>query len=181
MGGGGGGRTTTTTAGIDPEFKPQLKRGLDIAQTRLEDQMSGKQKIMADLTGQQKDSLGYGQSLATDAILGRGIYDDRNLQRKALQDVAGTGAGMASSGNTYGSARSQAAINKAVSDAADKFNVRRRKVATQGVKQLGDVGSVLQEDAQRKLDERGLALDQFFGRLTANAPKTTTNTGGGGK
>jgi len=181
MGGGGGGKTTTTTAGIDPEFKPQLKRGLDISKDRLEDQMSGKQKIIADMTPEQQESLGYKTSLARDAILGRGIYDDRALKQKALQNVYGSASGQASAGNTFGSARAMAAQNKAVADAADKWDINRRQVATQGTKSLGDVGSTLQEDAQRKLDQRGLALDQFFGRLTSNAPKTTTQTGGGGK
>ena len=58
MGGGGGGQTSTTTSGIDKEFKPQLRRGLDISLARLEDQMAGKQPIVSDLTGEQKASLG---------------------------------------------------------------------------------------------------------------------------
>jgi hypothetical protein len=177
MGGGGGGAKTTQT-GIDPEFKPQLKRGLDISQARLEDQYKDPSKIVEKLKPEQTESLGYKTALARDAIHGRGIYDDRRLKEKALQNVYGSAAGQASSGKSYGSARSMGAMNKAVADAGDKWDINRRQVATQGIKDIGDVGSTYQQQGQKERDAMGLALNQFFGRLQ-QAPQQTKTTGGG--
>jgi len=178
MGGGGGGNTSTATAGIDKEFKPQLVEGLDKSLQRLRRQDSGEQEIVAGPTRQQLESAAYKESLAKDKLYGRGLYDDKALKQKALQNVYGSASGQASAGNTFGSARALAAQNKAITDAADKWDINRRQVATQATKDLGDVGTFFQQANQRGLDSQGMALDQFFGRLQ-NAPKTTTTTGGG--
>ena len=57
----GGGGTTTSTSGIAEEFKPELKRALGIATSRLEGQFDeagnlidpSAAGIVADLAGQQ--------------------------------------------------------------------------------------------------------------------------------
>lgn len=182
MGGGGGGQSQTTKSGIDPEFKPQLRRGLDISLARLEDQMSGKQPIVSDLTGEQKASLGAQTKLAEDAISGRGIYDLRKAQESDLKNLMGTSLGAASGAGALGSARTQKAMMGALGDLSNKQQKERIAMAESGVKSLGDVGSTRQEQKQRQLDAQSTALNQFFNRLTGAAPKTTeTTSSGGGK
>jgi len=181
MGGGGGGQTQTTKSGIDEEFKPQLREGLDISLQRLRDQMSGKQPIVAGLTGEQEASLGAQTKMAEDAITGRGIYDLRKSQEADLKDLMGTSLGAASGANTLGSARSQKAMFGALGDLSNKQQKDRIALAESGVQSLGDVGSTRQEQKQRNLDAQSTALNQFFGRLQG-APKTTeTTSSGGGK
>ena len=177
--GGGGGNTSTSTSGINPKDFPELMEMLDLSAQRTRGQLSGDRKIVADPTKEQLRSADYKTRLAEDKIHGRGMYDDRALKQKALENVYGAASGQASAGNAYGSARSLAAQNKAVADTADKWDINRRQVATEGVRDLGDVGTFFQEAHQKGLDSQGMALDQFFNRLNAGAPKTTTTTGGG--
>jgi len=181
MGGGGGGTTQTSTSGIDKEFKPQLKEGLDISLNRLRSQVRGEQPIVAGLTGEQQASLGAQTKLAEDAISGRGMYDLRKGQEADLKNLMGTSLGAASGAGSLGSARSQKAMMSALGDLSNKQQLQRIDLAEKGVKSLGDVGSTRQEQGQRELDAMSTALNQFFGRLQG-APKTTeTTSSGGGK
>ena len=179
MGRSGGGSTQTTTSGIDEEFKPQLREGLDISLQRLRDQVSGKQPIVSDLTSEQKASLGAQTKLAEDAIMGRGLYDMRKAQESDLKNLMGTSLGAASGAGALGSARSQKAMMGALGDLSNKQQKERIGMAEAGVKSLGDVGSTRQEQQQRQLDAQSTALNQFFGRLQG-APKTQTQTSSGG-
>jgi len=176
---GGGGRSSTVTSGINPKDFPELMEMLDLSAQRTREQLAGDRKIIADPTKEQLESLNQKTRLAEDKIYGRGMYDDSALQRQTLENMAGTQAGKAASGGTYGSARTQAANTAQLADAANLFNVNKRKVASEGVRDLGDVGTFFQEANQKGLDSQGMALDQFFNRINAGAPKTTTTTGGG--
>ena len=177
--GGGGGNTSTATTGINPKDFPELMEMLDLSAQRTREQLSGDRKIVADPTKEQLESLKQKTRLAEDKIYGRGMYDDRAMAQRALENLQGSRAGQAASGGYHGSARSQASDKGAALNMADLFNVKRRKVSSEGVRDLGDVGTFFQEANQKGLDSQGMALDQFFNRINAGAPKTTTTTGGG--
>ena len=178
MGFGGGGGGTTQTTGIDKEFKPQLKEGLDISLQRLRDQVKGDQDIVAGLTPEQEASLGAKTRLAEDAISGRGIYDIRKSQERDLKNLLGGAQGASSRSGNLGSSRSMRSIAGGLGDLSSKQAKDRIAISEGGVRSLGDVGSTRQEQSQRELDGMSTALNQFFGRLQG-APKTTTTSGGG--
>ena len=48
MSSGGGGPTATSTSGIAPEFKPQLKRAVDLATKNLEQEYADPSRVVAD-------------------------------------------------------------------------------------------------------------------------------------
>lgn len=179
MGSGGGGSTTTVKSGIDEEFKPQLREGLDISLDRLRKQQRGDLPITAGLTGEQEASLGAQTRLAEDAISGRGLYDMRKAQESDLKNLMGTSLGAASNAGSLGSARTQKAMFGALGDLSNKQQKERIASAEGGVKSLGDVGSTRQQQKQTELDAGSTILNQFFGRLQG-APQTKEQTSSGG-
>ena len=180
MGSGGGGNTVTKTTGIDEEFKPYLERVLSNVTDRYEAEVAGgPDAIVAAMDPRQKEALDMQTNLARQAISGTGIYDDTAAMQISLQNVAGTGAGQAAAGGSLGSARSQAAMQSALMNEADKFNVRRRKVAMGGVDALGQAGTTMQQYNQMRLDAPHTSAQRYFGYL-GSAPQQTTQTGGGG-
>lgn len=183
----GGGGTTTSTSGIDPEFKPELKRALGIATSRLEGQFDEAGNlidptaagIVAGLSGQQVEGLGAQQSLARQALSGTGVYDDRASVNRMLQNLSGQQT--AQSLGNLGSARMTKAQQSALADMGYKFQEARQQKAEGGAQSLQDVGGTLQEQQQRTLDAPYTELQRYSNILTGVTPKTTTSTGGGGK
>jgi len=176
---GGGGRSSTVTQGINPKDFPELMEMLDLSAQRTREQLSGDREIVAGPTEDQLKSADYKRKHAEDKIYGRGMYDNTAMAQRTLENLQGTQAGKAAAGGYHGSARSQASDKGAALGVADKFNVAQRDLASQGINELGDVGTFFQQANQKGLDSQGMALDQFFNRLNAGAPKTTTTTGGG--
>ena len=183
----GGGSTQTSTSGIDPEFKPELKRALGIATSRLEGQFDeagnlidpSAQGIVADLATQQREGLGAQQALARQALTGTGMYDDRAATQRMLQNLSG--AQTAQMMGSLGSARADRAQQAALADMAYEMQQGRQAKAEGGAQSLQDVGGTLQEQQQRILDAPYTELQRYSNILTGMAPKQTTATGSGGK
>ena len=175
----GGGSTTTSTSGIAPEFKPQVKEGLDIATGLLRSQQASPQSIVAGLSPQQQQALAAQQQSAYDKMTGSGLYSTRAAEETALKNLAGQNLMGASVGGSLGSARSQAAMQGALAGRAGEYQAERQRVADLGVKNLGEVGTTLQKQKQRELQAKDESLDRFFNRLTGVASKETTSSGGG--
>lgn len=181
--GGGGG--TTSTSGIDPEFKPELKRALGIATSRLEGQFDeagnlidpSAEGIVAGLAGQQVEGLTGQQALARQALSGTGVYDDRAAAQRMLQNLSG--AQTAQSLGSLGSARMDRAQQAALADKALQIQEARQAKAEGGAQSLQDVGATLQEQQQKILDAPYTELQRYSNILTGMAPKQTTSTGGG--
>lgn len=183
----GGGSTQTSTSGIDPEFKPELKRALGIATSRLEGQFDeagnlidpSAKGIVADLATQQREGLGAQQALARQALTGTGMYDDRAATQRMLQNLSG--AQTAQMMGSLGSARADRAQQAALADMAYQMQQGRQAKAEAGAQSLQDVGGTLQEQQQRILDAPYTELQRYSNILTGVTPKQTTTTGGGGK
>jgi len=178
---GGGGGGTTTTSGIDAEFKPDLKKGLGIATDLLEQQQSDPSSIVAGLTPEQQEALNRQTGFARDKMDGTGIYDMAAAEKASLQGLAGENLAAAQAGGFLGSARANAATQAALAGRAGEYQKMRQGFADQGVTQLGEAGTTQQQQTQRELEARDQSLDRYFNRLTGVAPKTTTQSGGGGK
>lgn len=175
----GGGSTTTSSSGIAPEFKPQVKEGLDIATGLLRSQQASPQSIVAGLSPQQQQALAAQQQSAYDKMTGSGLYSTRAAEEAALKNLAGQNLMGASVSGSLGSARSQGAMQGALAGRAGDYQAERQRVADLGVKNLGEVGTTLQKQKQRELQARDESLDRFFNRLTGVASKETTSSGGG--
>ena len=183
----GGGGTTTSTSGIDPEFKPELKKALGIATTRLGGQFDeagnlidpSAAGIVAGLAGQQVEGMTAQQQLARQALSGTGMYDDRAAAQRMLQNLQG--AQTAQSLGSLGSARMDRATQAALADKALQIQEGRQQKAEGGAQSLQDVGSQLQTQQQKILDAPYTELQRYSNILTGVTPKTTTSTGGGGK
>ena len=119
------------------------------------------------------------QNLARQAITGQGLYDTTGAQRRDLQNLMGTSLGQASAGGSLGSARSQAAMNQALSDRSLQHLQRRQQETAAGIESLGQAGSTMQQYAQQRLDAPHTSAERYFGYL-GSAPQTTEKTGGGG-
>jgi hypothetical protein len=181
--GGGGGRTQTTSSGIDPEFKPYLKRVLsDVTDKYESDVAAGPDAIVAKMTQQQKDALQAQEAAARDMQAGRGLYDTRAAERRALQDLQGTSMSGAYGAGGLGSARSQMAMQGALAARAGDYQQQRQKTSQMGTKMLGEAGAAQQTYNQARMDAPHTAASRYFGYLQ-NAPQqsTTTESGGGGK
>jgi len=176
---GGGSSGQTQTSGIDPEFKPDIQKGLGIARQRLEEQQADPSTIVAELDPRQQEALGAQTSMAKDKITGRGLYNTRAAEERALRDLAGQNLLGASTGNTLGSARSQSAMQGALAGRAGDYQLQRQQMADVGVEQLGQAGTTFQKQKQKELEAKDTSLDRFFNRLTGVAGKTTTTSGGG--
>lgn len=183
-GGGGGGSTTTQSSGIDPEFKPYLKRVLSDVTDRYEtERTGGPDAIVARLDPRQTAALNAQTALAQQAISGRGIYDTEDQAMRMLQNLEGKSrAGSYGTGKGgYGSARSERAIQSALADQAMNLAKDRQSVATEGVRQLGSAGTTLQQYEQQRLDAPHTSAQRYFGYLGSAPQQSTQTTSGGGK
>ena len=179
---GGGAKTTTTTGGIDPEFKPYLKRVISDVTDRYDKEISGgADAIVAKMTPEQEQALAAQKQQAEDAMAGTGMYDTTAGRRRDIENLMGSSAGQAASASGLGSARGEKAMLGAVADRSLAFDQERQRVAEMGVKNLGEVGSAKQAYNQQRLDAPHTSASRYFGYL-GNAPQQQTSTqSGGGK
>ena len=70
------------------------------------------------------------------------------------------------------------AMQGALADKADQWNINRRDVVTAGLDQLEKAGGADREYQQQLLDAPGIEADKFFGYVHGTGQKQTT-TGGG--
>lgn len=177
--GGGGGQTTTS--GIDPEFKPYLKRVLGDVTTRYETEVGkGPDAIVAKLDPRQRQAIDAQSKLAQQAMAGTGMYDTAAAQERQLRNVMGSSLGQAAYGGQLGSARAQKAMQGALADRALAYQQRRQQEAAAGAQALGEAGSALQQYEQQRLDAPHTSAQRYFGYL-GSAPQQTKTSGGGGK
>ena len=121
---GGGSTTATQTSGIDKEFKPHLKEALGIATGKLREEQAEGGAPVADQT--------LGRQIASDAVAGRGAFDDRAAVDRQLRNLQG----QQQVGGGLGSARADCARQAALADAALGFQDRRQQQLTTGAEQL---------------------------------------------
>jgi len=176
----GGGGTTTATSGIAEEFLPMVKDVLGNVTDKYKADVGNPENLIAGLTDEQKLGLTSQGNMASDMMTGKGAWDlSSNLQRD-LGNTLGTGMGAASMGGALGSARSQAATNKALGDVSAGYMQQRQKDILGGGKLMGDVGQAYQQQKQKLLDAPHLGASRYFGYLTgAPQQKVQTTTGGG--
>ncbi|MDC3283278.1 hypothetical protein OAV41_01760 [Planctomycetota bacterium] len=181
-GGGGGGSTTTQSSGIDPEFKPYLKRVLADVTNRYESEVAGgPDSMLAKLDPRQIAALDAQTQLGQQAISGRGIYDTSGEVERMLRNVEGKAMQQQSKGGALSSARAQKARQAVMADMGYDFAKQRQADALLGMQQLGEAGSALQEYEQARLDAPHTSASRYFGYL-GNAPQQQTQTTkGGGK
>lgn len=188
MGGGGGDKTSTTTSGIAPEFVPHMEKALGIATNRLSGQFDeagnlrdpSAEGIVAGLSGDQEAGLGAQRDLATQAIQGTGIYNDRANVQRMMQNAQG--AQQVGQQGALGSARGERANAAALADMGMQFQQNRQMSAEGGAQSLQDVGATYQDQQQRVLDAPYTELQRYSNILTGMAPQqSTTHQSGGGK
>ena len=173
MGGGG----STTTSGIAPEFIPYIRDVLSDAETRYQSTVKDPSKLVTGLDPSQEEALKAQESQGRQMMAGTGIYDLSGLAKQDLQNTLGGLQGQASMGGALGSARSQAATNKALLDKSGDWLSRRQELANAGAKMLGEAGTTRRDYAQQRLDAPHTAASRFFGYL-GSAPQQQTTSGG---
>jgi len=177
----GGGGSGTNTVGIDPEFKPYLVDALsDVTAKYKTDRAAGPTSVVAKMQPDQIAALEHGRNQARNMMLGKGLYDDRAMVSRDLQNLAGTNIGQAGRAGSLGSARSQRAMQGALADKADQWNLNRRQVSTAGRDLLGQSGSTMQQYEQSLMDAPHTMASRYFGYL-GNAPQQTKTEKSGGK
>ena len=176
----GGSGTSTVTSGIASEFLPMIRDVLgNVTDKYKADIEAGPDNVIAGLTDEQKSGLNLQKGFASDMATGSGAWDLSNNLRRDMQNVAGTGAGAASMGGALGSARTQAATQKAIGDISAAYQDKTQQNILGGGKLLGDVGSTLRQYQQQRLDAPDLMASRYFGYLTgAPQQKVQTKTGG---
>ena len=182
MGSGGGGvATQVANAGIADQFAPYVEGVLADVKAKYDaDRLAGPDSVIAGLTQEQQDALSEGKSIAQDAIAGTGIYDMTAAREADLKGILGSGMGQSSFGGNLGSARSQAATQKALGDVSANYLQQQQQNVLAGGKLMGDVGQSLQQQKQKMLDAPHLGASRYFGYLTgAPQQKVQTTTGGG--
>jgi len=180
MGKGGGG-SGTQTVGIDPEFKPYLVDALsDVTDKYKADRAAGPTSVVASMQPDQLAALEATRNQSRDMMLGRGLYDDRAMVSRDLQNLAGSKVGEAAYGGHLGSAKSARAMTGALADKADAWNINKRKVVDDGIRKIGNVGSTMQQYEQSLLDAPHTMASRYFGYL-GNAPQQTQTSKSGGK
>lgn len=173
--GGGGSQSATTTSGIDPEFKPYLKRVLSDVTDRYDEERSmGADALVAGLSDEQKAAHELQRGLAHEAQAG---YDD--LIARDLQNTAGQM--MTGQQGSLGSARAARAREAALADRALDLRQASDQRKLAGAQQLGQVGAELQEMQQRRLDAPHTSAQRYFGYLGSAPQQSTQSQGGGGK
>jgi len=175
--GGGGG--TTTSSGVDAEFKPYITSLLGNLTGNVDKKLAGEEDIVAGFDPRQKESLDYQTASSRDRIAGRGAYDMRESNLKALQNMQGTNVGKASAGGALGSARSNLAMQKALAGEASNQAKYRTAQIEGGIDSLGKAGTAYQKQNQNMLDAEGNLIKGALGSVTGAAGTTKTSSGGG--
>jgi len=180
-GGGSKGSTSTVSSGIDPEFKPDLQKGLGLSTKQLQAQMSGEKPIIADMTPQQLEALSIQERLAKNEITGRGNYDLTGANQRDLEKLYGNAMGQSAFNKNVGSTRSTLSNAIKIANASSAQQRLLNKERVDAANRLANVGTSYQKGQQAQLDATSRALDDYFNRLTGAAPKQSTTTQTGGK
>jgi len=175
-----GGGVSYVESGVPQWALDSAKKVFGDVDARYTDTVGDPDKIVAGLDPSQELSLAGSEMDAAQKISGTGIYDDRAMVSRDLQNLMGTQLGQSSMGGALGSARSQRAMQGALADKADEWNINRRKVVGEGLDQLGTAGTTRRDYAQQRLDAPDTAAKRYFGYLHGTGTGTTS-TGGGGK
>ena len=157
----GGGGAATTSSGIDPEFKPHLKKALGAATSKLEHELGAGGSAVADQTRMRNE------------LEGRLARDPNMAVDQALRRTGADLAGQQALGGALGSARAQRARQAALGDVAYQRQAQEDAARMQALQGL-------QASEQAQLDAPHTALSRYFGYL-GNAPQQSTTTQQGGK
>ena len=134
----GGGGTTVTESGMTKEFIPYYREAMADALAGYKERRGrGVEATVADLSPEQRQALAYQSASAEDAVRGRGAYDTRAAQERALKSTMGNLMGQASSGGALGSARTQAAMSSALANQSLEQQRQRQANIQQGIQSLG--------------------------------------------
>jgi len=175
LGGGGG---STTTSGVPDWAEQGLKDVFADVTQKYKDTKDDPDKIIAGLDPSQEKALTGAETDAAAKLAGTGIYDDTAMVSRDLQNVMGSQMGQAAGAGALGSARSQRAMQGALADKADQWNINRRKVVGEGLGQLGEAGTTRRAYEQQLLDAPDTAAKRYFGYLHGTGTQTTTSGGG---
>ncbi len=176
----GGGGTTVTESGMTKEFIPYYREAMADALAGYKERRGrGVEATVADLSPEQRQALAYQSASAEDAIRGRGAYDTRAAQDRALKDTMGSLMGQASSGGALGSARTQAAMSGALANQSLEQQRQRQADIQQGIKSLGQAGTTKQKFQQQLIDAPYTEQTRLAG-LLSGAPQSQTQTSSGG-
>ena len=174
MSSGGGGPTATSTSGIAPEFKPQLKRAVDLATKNLEQEYADPSRVVADARALQP---GVAASEAVSRMALQGI--DPAAQARQYQNLVGNQ--YAAQQGSLGSARAGRAREAALADAAVQMQQADLAQRAQGAQGLLDTGQLTRGVQQQQLDAPHTALQRYFGYLGNVGQQNTQQQSGGGK
>jgi len=176
----GGGGTTVTESGMTKEFIPYYREAMADALAGYKERRGrGVEATVADLSPEQRQALAYQSASAEDAVRGRGAYDTRAAQERALKSTMGNLMGQASSGGALGSARTQAAMSSALADQSLEQQRQRQADIQQGIKSLGQAGTTKQKFQQQLIDAPYTEQTRLAG-LLSGAPQSQTQTSSGG-
>jgi len=176
----GGGGTTVTESGMTKEFIPYYREAMADALAGYKERRGrGVEATVADLSPEQRQALAYQSASAEDAIRGRGAYDTRAAQDRALKDTMGSLMGQASSGGALGSARTQAAMSGALANQSLEQQRQRQADIQQGIQSLGQAGTTKQKFQQQLIDAPYTEQTRLAG-LLSGAPQSQTQTSSGG-
>lgn len=175
MGGGG----STTTSGVSKDiWDAGGKKVFGDVTKQYMDTRNKPGDLVAGLDPSQKEALKAQETQGRQMMAGEGLYDLSGFAQRDLQNTLGGLQGQASMGGTFGSARSQAATNKALLDKSGDWLSRRQELANAGGKMLGEAGTTRRDYAQQRLDAPHTAASRYFGYL-GSAPQEQTTSGGG--
>lgn len=176
----GGGGTTVTESGMTKEFIPYYREAMADALAGYKERKGrGAAATVADLSPEQRQALAYQSASAEDAIRGRGAYDTRAAQDRALKNTMGSLMSQASSGGALGSARTQAAMSGALANQSLEQQRQRQADIQQGIQSLGQAGTTKQKFQQQLIDAPYTEQTRLAG-LLSGAPQSQTQTSSGG-
>ena len=177
--GGGGGNTTTQTSGVPEWLRPDVQRAFGQA---TQAHGAGDLSQIAAPTREKQKAQEIQETLADDAILGRGAFDIESQLARDLKNAQGNQlAGQANRG-LGGSSRADRANAAGLADRSLQHALTRQQAQSQGTQALRDLGQTAQADAQAQADSAHTGLQRLFGYYGSGAAgNQTTQSGGGGK
>jgi|TARA_R100000742_G_C4219252_1_gene43480 hypothetical protein len=177
----GGTSTTMATSGLIDDLRPIVTNLIQGRADAYDEEVKDPSKIVAGLSQEQKDAFSNQKATANQMMAGQGAWDLSGNLNRDMQNTLGTGMGAASYGDALGSARSQAATNKALGDVSANYLQQRQQNITGGAEMLGNVGQAMQQQKQKVLDAPHTATSRIFSYLNAGPQQKVQTTTGGGK
>ena len=177
----GGTSTTMAVSGLIDDLRPIVTNLIKDRKDAYDLDVDDPNRVVAELSQEQKDAFGDQKSIASDMMQGTGAWDLSGNLRRDLSNTLGTGMGAASMGGALGSARSQAATQKALGDVSSNYLQQRQQNIAGGAEMLGNVGQAMQQQKQKVLDAPHTATSRIFSYLSAGPQQKVQTTKGGGK